>query len=78
MRKAYELFITCQRTAFHDDGVNKLACAEIVENNVCPADFLTGALGSIHSSPETHGTMTIKLGHMLYHIIVSILTQFGK
>lgn len=51
-------FITCHRTAFHDDGVNKFACAEIVDNNVCPADFLTAGLGSIHSSPETHIGMT--------------------
>lgn len=54
MEKTYRHFITCQRTAFHDDGVNKLAWAEIVENNVCPADFLTGALGSIHSSPKMY------------------------
>lgn len=43
--------ITCHKTAFQDDGVSRLACAEIVENNVCPADFLTAGLGSMHSSP---------------------------
>lgn len=46
--------ITCQSTAFHDDAVNRLACAEIVENKVCPADFLTAGLGSMHNSPEIH------------------------
>jgi len=45
------LFFTCHRTAFQEEDVNKLACAEIVENKVCPADFLTAGLGSIHSSP---------------------------
>jgi len=48
------LSVTCHRTAFQEDGVNRLACAEIVENKVCPADFLTAGLGSMHSSPEKH------------------------
>lgn len=47
-------YITCHRTAFQDDGVNKLAWAEIVENNVCPADFLTAGLGSMHNSPAIY------------------------
>lgn len=53
MRK-YITSITCHKTAFHDDGVNKLACADIVENNVWPADFRTAGLGSIHNSPTTN------------------------
>lgn len=64
------LSVTCHRTAFHDDGVNRLACAEIVENKVCPADFLTAGLGSMHSSPEKHDNVS-----NLYYVI-TILKMF--
>jgi len=58
-------FITCHKIAFQDDGVNKFACAEIVDSKVCPADFLTAGLGSIHNSPETHVRKTIIIFHSI-------------
>jgi len=46
------IVVTFQSTFFHDSCCRRPPWVEIVENNVCPALFLTAGLESTHNSPR--------------------------